>query len=130
LVTNAVWFPGLCVDADDHAEGAEEHEQQEQGEREHERVLDGDAGDGRRDREQAGADQQRAHGAADVEREIDLPAAHRRRQDIVEVAIEAGLEDGRRVVGVRRLRHAHRDQARHDEHLVGHPGDLLDAPAQ
>jgi hypothetical protein len=39
--------PRLGVDADDHAEGAEEHEQQRQRDDEDEGVLDGDAGDGR-----------------------------------------------------------------------------------
>ena len=52
------------------------------------------------------------------EREVDLPRAHRRGEHVVEVAVEARLEDRRRVVGVGGLDHRHRDQAGHDEDVV------------
>ena len=56
-------------------------------------------------------------------------AAHRRREHVVDVAVEARLEDRRGVVRVRGLRHSHRDQSGDDEDLVVEAVDLLDAPA-
>ena len=59
--------------------------------------------------------------------EVDLPGAHRRGEHVVEVAVEARLEDRGRVVGVRGLDHRHRHQPGHDEDLVGDAVDLADA---
>jgi hypothetical protein len=53
-----------------------------------------------------------------------------RGEHVVEVAVEARLEDRRRVVGVGGLDHGHRDEAGHDVDLVVDAVDLLDAAAE
>ena len=130
VVDEAGLVPRLGVDADDDAQEGEEDEQDDDRQREHERLAHRHVGDGEREDEQPAADRQRAHDAADREPEVDLPRAHRRRQHVVDVAVRARLVDRRRVVGVRRLRHRHRDEAGHDEDVVLDAADLADAPAE
>ena len=76
------------------------------------------------------ADGERPHDAADRVAERHLPGPHWRREHVVDVAVEARLEDRRGVVGERGLDHPHRDQPGNDEHLVVHVAHLLDAPAE
>ena len=66
--------------------------------------------------------------AADRVARGHLPRVHRRGQHVVDVAVEARLEDRRRVVRVGRLDHRHRDQPGHDEHLVVDPLTCLMRP--
>ena len=129
-VDEHVVVEGLGVDADDHAEGREQHQRERHRQDQHPGLVDGHVDDDQREHEQGHADGQRAHRAAERQAQVDLPGAHGRREDVVQVAVEPGLEHRRGVVRVGGLDHRHRDQPGHDEHVVGEAVDLLDAPAQ
>ncbi len=122
--------PRLRVDADDHAERGEQHEREDDGEREDRGLVHRHRGDREREGDERDGDQERSDRAAEGEAEVDLPRLHRRGEHVVDVAVEAGLEDRRGVVRVGRLDHRHRDEAGDDVGLVVDPVDLLDRVAE
>ena len=130
VVDERVVVERLGVDPDDHPERAEQDERDRHRERQHERLVDRHPGHGQGERGQRGRDEQGADRPAERQAEVDLPVAHRGRQHVIQVPVEARLEDRAGVVRVRRLDHGHREQAGDDEHVVVHAVDLLDAPAQ
>jgi hypothetical protein len=117
---------GLGVGADHDPQRAEQGDDQKRGGDQLGRVVHRDAGQRDRDRQQAGADQQRAEDAADRQPQVHLPGVDGGRQDVVDVAVGARLEDRAGVVGVGGLRHRHRDQPGDDELAVRKALDLAD----
>ncbi len=130
VVDEAVVVEALGVDPDDDAERREENDEQQRRDDQVDRTLDRDAGERQGDDDQRDPDRQRAEDAAEHVAEVHPPRLHRRGEDVVDVAVVAGLQQRRGVVREGGLGHRHRDQAGDDEDVVVEAVDLLDAIAE